>query len=315
MTAEATFRQRVRRAFTENFWLKAFSLLVSIGLFTVVHGAETGQRSFQVPVVAVLPPPSAGKVLVGTIPDKVNVKLSGSQSVLNSVRNLEAVQVDLTDAANYYYFEPSLFGLPAGIEVQVTPPALTLEWESRLERKLPVRAQLSGLPGPELELAGKTVVTPASLSVSGPRSAVEQLRDLATEPIAIADLGPGTHRRRVPLLPLPESITVSRAEEITVEFTIETRREQRRLRRLYVAALGVNGPVLLRPEHVDVIVAAPEKVLEELDPEHVVPIVDLSGANPAAGGAAVSAPVKVRGLPDNARLVRTEPAEVLVRIK
>lgn len=313
MTAEATLRQRVRRAFTQNLGLKLFSLMVSVALFTVVHGAETGQRSFQVPVVAILPPPSSGKVLVGSIPDKVNVKLSGSQSVLNSIRSLEAVQIDLTDASNYYYFEPSLFGLPAGIEAQVTPSTLTLDWESRLERRLRVRAQLSGFNDQDLEIVGEPVVTPSELMVSGPRSTVERLKDLATEPISVAGLGPGTHRRRVPLLPLPESITVSEPGEITVEFTIETRKEQKRLRRLTVMPLGVSGAVILRPEHVDVIVAAPERTLHDLDPEYVVPVVDLSKVD--LGSGAVPVPVQVRGLPEGTRLVRTEPSEVLVRHK
>jgi YbbR domain-containing protein len=313
MTAEATLRQRLKRVIAENLWLKLFSLAVSIALFTVVHGAESGQRSFQVPVVAILPPPSSGQVLVSKIPEKVNVKLSGSQSVLSSVRSLEAVQIDLTDASNYYYFEPNLFGLPAGIDVQVNPSTLTLDWEPRLERKLPVRAQLTGFTDPELELVGKGTVTPTRLTVSGPRSSIEQLKDLVTEPISVAELGPGTHRRRVPLLPLPESITVAEETEITVELTIETRKEQKRLRRLEVAAVGVPDAVILRPDHVDVLVAAPERTLDALDPEHIVPVVELSGAKFTGG--AVSVPVTVRGLPDGVRVVRTDPPEVLVRSK
>jgi YbbR domain-containing protein len=313
VTAEATWRQRLKRAVQENLGLKLFSLVVSIGLFTVVHGAESGQRAFQVQVIAILPPASKGKVLVGKIPDKVNVKLSGSQSVINSIRSLESVQIDLTAANSYYYFDPSIFGLPAGIDVQVTPASLTLDWEARLERKLPVRVQLSGLTNPSFELAAKPVVTPASVTVSGPRSSVQQLHDLVTEPVSVAELGPGLHRRRVPLLPLPESINVLEAGEITVEINIDTKKEHRRLRHLEVAALGVNTPVTMRPTHVDVLVAAPQNVFEELNPEHLVPVVDLAGVELGAG--AVSVPVAVRGLPEGARVVRIEPAEVLVRLK
>lgn len=312
MTAEAT-RQRLRRAFTENIGLKVFSLAVAIGLFTVVHGAESGQRSFQVQVVAMLPPASKGKVLVGRVPDKVNVRLSGSQSVINSVRSLDTVQIDLSDASNYYYFDPSLFGLPAGIDVQVTPASITLEWETRLERKLPVRVQFSGLSNPNLEISGNAVVTPARVSVSGPKSSVEPLLDLATEPISVSDLGPGSHRRRVRLLPLPDSITVQDGSEIAIEFTIDTRKEQRRLRRMEIAAVGSNGAVTIRPSHVDVFVAAPDRTLDELDPEHVVPVVELSEVSLNAG--AVSVPVKLRGLPEGARILRIEPEEVLVRLK
>ncbi len=314
MKVDATLTQRLRRAFSENVGLKLFSLAVSIGLFTVVHGAESGQRSFQVQVVALLPPASKGKVLVGRIPDKVNVRLSGSQSVINSVRSLDTVQVDLTDGSNYYYFDPASFGLPAGIDVQVTPASLTLEWESRLERKLPVRVQLSGLSNPNLEVTGKPVVTPTRISVSGPRSSVEPLQELATEPISVSDLGAGVHRRRVRLLPLPDSITVQESTEISVELTIDTRKEQRRLRRMEIAALGSSGAVSIRPSHVDVFVAAPERTLDELDPEHVVPVVELADVALSASGA-VSVPVKLRGLPEGSRILRIDPEEVLVRLK
>ena len=313
MTAEATLRQRLKRMVQENLGLKVFSLAVSIGLFTVVHGAESGQRSFQVQVVAILPPASKGKVLVGKIPDKVNVKLSGSQSVINSIRSLESVQIDLTSATNYYYFDPSLFGLPAGIDVQVTPSSLTLDWVARMERKLPVRVQLSGLNNPNLELAAKPVVNPARVTVSGPRTSVENLSDLVTEPVSLTDLGPGVHRRRVPLLALPESITVLETSEINVEINIDTKKEHRRLRHLEVAALGINAAVAMRPTHVDVLIAAPQNVLDEVNPEHLVPVVDLAGVELGAG--AVSVPVQLRGLPEGARVLRTEPAEVLVRLR
>lgn len=312
MTAEATLRQRLKRLLQENLGLKLFSLAVAIGLFTVVHGAESGQRSFQVQVVAILPPASKGKVLVNKIPDKVSVRLSGSQSVINSIRSLESVQIDLTGAHEYYYFEPSLFGLPAGIDVQVTPPSLTLDWQARLERKLPVRVQLSGLMSPGLELDGSPSVTPSRVTVSGPRLSVEQLKDLVTEPVSLADLGPGTHRRHVPLLPLPENIAVAEGNEIDVELSIDTKKEHRRLRHLEVAALGVNGEVVMRPAFVDVLVAAPQAELDELNPEHLVPVVELAGVDLAAGAVV---PVAVRGLPEEARVVRTEPADVLVRPK
>jgi YbbR domain-containing protein len=313
MSAEASLRQRLRRAFTENLGLKLFSIAVSIGLFTAVHGAASGQRSFQVPVVAILPPAAKGKVLVGKLPDKVTVKLSGSPSVINAVRSLDAVQIDLSAAPEFYTIDPAVFGLPAGLDVEVTPASLTLDWESRLERKLPVHVQFSGNNGPN-ELVGSPVVTPARLTVSGPRSGVEQLQELTTEPVSLSELAPGPHRRRVRLLPLPDNVSLLESPEITIELTVDTRKEHRRLRRLEVAVLGASSAVSVRPDHVDVIVAAPQRTLDELDPEHVVPVVELDGGvSPGAG--AISLPISVRGLPDGARLLRAEPSEVLVRAR
>jgi hypothetical protein len=313
MTAEATLGQRVKRVVLENLGLKLFSLMVSIALFTVVHGSEAGQRSLYVPLVAMLPPDSAGKILVGELPDKVKITLSGSRSVVNSINAVDAVQINLTDAPHYYAFEPSLFGLPAGIEVQATPAALTLDWEPRLERKLPVRVQLSGVPEASLELVGKPVVTPNRVLVKGPRSSVEAMNELPTDLLPIGNLAAGTHRVRIPLLSLPAQVLAAGTLDVTVELTLEPKREQRRLKKLTVAALNVSGPATIRPTHVDVVVAAPERTLAELDPEHVVPVIDFPAGT--ADGVALSLPVQLRGLDENVRVIRIEPTEVLVKVR
>jgi len=313
VTAEATLGQRLKRAVLDNLGLKLFSLMVSIALFTVVHGSEAGQRSLYVPVVAMLPPDAAGKILVGELPDKVKITLSGSRSVINSINAVDAVQINLTDAPRYYAFEPSLFGLPAGIEVQATPAALSLDWEPRMERKLPVRVQLSGVPEASLEIIGKPVATPSRVLVKGPRSSVEAMSELPTDLLSVSNLSAGTHRIRIPLLSLPAQVLAVGAPEVTVELTLEAKREQRRLKRLTVAALNISGPAPIRPSHVDVIVTAPERTLEELDPEHVVPVIDFPVGTP--DGVALSLPVQLRGIDENVRVVRIEPSEVLIKVR
>jgi YbbR domain-containing protein len=310
---EATWVQRVQRVVLQNIGLKTFSLLVSIGLFTVVHGSEAGQRSLYVPVVALLPPESSGKVLVGELPDRVKLTLSGSRSVLNSVEPIDSVQIDLTDGQAFYQFESDAFGLPAGIEAQVTPASLTLLWESRLEKKLPVRVQLGGSPDPTLELDSKPLVMPAMVTVSGPRSVVNVMNDVLTEPVTVSGLPEGNHRRNVPLLPLPKQVSVTPAGAVTVELALEAKRAQRRLRRLMVTPVGIASTVTVRPIHVDVVVAAQERVLEELDPEHVVPVADLAGSNLTSG--VISIPVQLRGLPEGIKVVRIEPHEVLIKAR
>ena len=61
------------------------------------------------------------------------------------------------------------------------------------------------------------------------------------------------------------------------------------------------------------VVAAPERMLEELDPEHVVPVADLAGTDLGAG--MVSVPVQLRGLPEGIKVVRVEPHEVLIKAR
>jgi YbbR domain-containing protein len=297
----------------QNLGLKLFSLRVSVLLFAAVHGSEVGQRSLDVPVVAVLPPESSGKILVGDIPDNVKVTLSGSRSVLNSINRVDAVQVDIHDAPTTYAFEAQAFGLPTGIAVEVNPPVLRLRWEERAERKVSVRANFTGNLDPAFELSTIVGVTPAHVNVRGPRSKIDALGEVQTEPLSLASLSLGSHRRHVSLVQLPKYVTSPDAIDVVVEFAIEARKEQRRLRKLPVAVLGISTPVQVRPQNVDVIVSAPERTLSELDPEHVVPVIDLSEITPGAGAQPVT--VKLRGIDESVRVIRIEPAEVLVRAK
>jgi YbbR domain-containing protein len=312
MTAEAKVTHRLRRMLLQNLGLKLFSLMVSIGLFAAVHGSEAGQRSLDVPVVAVLPPESSGKVLVGEIPDSVKVTLSGSRSVLNSINRVDAVQVDIREAPSFYAFEAQAFGLPTGIAVDVNPAVLRLRWEPRTERKVPVRANFAGQLSPAFELSTKVGVTPAHLNVRGPRSKIEALNDVLTDAISLSDLGLGSHRRHVSLA-LPHHVTTSDALDVVVEFAVEARKEQRRMKKLPIAVLGSSGPVQVRPQNVDVIVSAPERTLAELDPEHIVPVIDLTEENLGPGASPVQ--VRLRGLSDSVRLIRIEPSEVFVRAR
>jgi YbbR domain-containing protein len=311
MTAEATLSQRLRRMLLENVGLKLFSLAVSIGLYVMFHGSATGQRSRFVPVTQMLPIDAAGKVLMSEIPDKVKVTFSGSQSVLTEIDKLEDVPVDLRNAPQTFRFSPQVFRLPAGIDVEVDPPVLNLEWETRAEKKVDVNAHFSGVLDPALELAEEVRVTPRSLVVRGPRSRVDALREVPTEAVSLGELGPGLHRKRVALLPLPKHVATKDTSEVVVEFLVEARKEQRRLRRLPVAVLGVEDAVQVRPQHVDVVIAAPGRALSELDPDHVVPVIDLAGKSVGAG--VFSVPVTVRGVDSAVRVLRIEPSEVLVK--
>jgi YbbR domain-containing protein len=239
------------------------------------------------------------------------VTLSGSQSVLNTIDSLEDVPVDLRSAPATFRFSPQAFRLPAGIDVEVDPPVLNLEWETRTEKKVEVRTHFSGVLDPALELAEEVQVTPKAIVVRGPRSRVDALREVFTDAVSLGELGPGLHRKRMALSPLPKLVSAKDAGEVMVEFLVEARKEQRRLRRLPVAVLGVEEAVQVRPQHVDVVIAAGAHTLSELDPDHVVPVVDLAGKD--IGASVISVPVHVRGVDTAVRILRIEPSEVLVK--
>lgn len=302
----------LRALLTENVGLKAISLVVAVLLFTVVRGAEDAQRSVLVDVVAVLPPPSDTRILTSDLPAKVRLTLRGSRSLLNSVRtdDLGPIQLDLSEThASVYYFEAEQFSVPAGVEVtQVSPDALALTWAERTQRVLPVEARLDGRPRPGMMVVGEPTVRPATITLRGPESDLATIDRVMTEPIALATLSEGRLERRVALARLGSHVEVVGDEDVTVQIEIAPEIAERAVPRLDVAVVG--GALReVRPARVRVTLRGPPTRLDEIDAPSIVPYVDVSTIDPAAGTQSVL--VRVRGIPDGVELVGVDPEEVL----
>lgn len=315
MARRSPITESIRRAFNENLTLKIISFIAAIVLFSVVRGAENAQRSMFVDVVVILPPPESGKILISEVPDRVKLTLQGSRSLLNSIRREDLeIQVDLANTdLRYYYFDPASLDLPAGVQiVQMAPASIPLTWAERVERWVPVDPQLLGTPGPGLSVEEPVIVEPWRVLLRGPQNEVDSLAAVETEPIDTTGLERGEHIRRVRLeRPPPHSSYVG---EPMIEVRIEVAREfeERLVEDRQVAAIGPFRATV-RPAHVDVLVRGPRTTLESLDPESVVPWVDLEDPDLVPG--TFARPVLVRGLPGGVEVVRTEPAEAIVTIR
>jgi len=71
-----------------------------------------------------------------------------------------------------------------GLEVQVEPLELLLSFERKVVKTLPVQPDFVGLPGRNFELSGSKVI-PSIVTVEGPRSILEKMTSIATEPIEL----------------------------------------------------------------------------------------------------------------------------------
>jgi hypothetical protein len=302
----------LRGLLLDNVGLKALSLAMAMVLFWVVRGSEGAQRAVFVDVVAVLPPPSAEKMLTTELPAKVRLTLRGSRSLLNNVRSddIPPVQIDLSEpGASVYYFEPERFELPSGIEVaEIAPDAVTLSWADRAVRTLPVRARVSGSPDTGLMLVGEPAVRPATLTVRGAAPDVAVLDLLRTSPIDVAGLGPGRHERRVEIEVPAGHLEVAEDRVVSVSVEIAPEIAERSIPRQELAVTG--GSLReLRPNRVRVTLRGAPAVLDAIDAPSIVPYVDASALDPSAG--AQPALVRVRGIPEGVELAGVEPEEVL----
>jgi YbbR domain-containing protein len=313
MTTEA--RRLWVRVLTDNIGLKLTALSLSLVLFYLVHTDNDAQRSVFVDVVALLPPPGSGKMLISELPAQVKVTLRGSRSKLSSLSRdeLSPLQIDLRDASSgYYYMDASLLDVGSNVQVvEMSPSTVPLTWANAAEKRVAVEVQYEGELDKGNELAADPEVEPSYVTLRGPEQALDRITLALTEPLSLVRLERGMHLRRVPLAPLPEHISYVEDAAVEVRLQIVPATGEQTFKKLEVAALG-DAKVALRPSHASVILRGPKELLEELDPEALVPYVEL---DPAQADRSVSYDLRVRGVPEGFEVVRILPSSVIAQAK
>lgn len=307
---------RLRMAVFGNLGLKAMALLGALLLFALVRGSEDETLRVFVSVEVIQPSAQAERILVSEVPDKVRVTLTGSRSVLNSIRreDLDSVTIDLSDTSlRYYYFDQSTFGrLPPGVTItQIVPASIPLTWAEQMKRDIQVRPSLTGDVGEGLMLRDDYSLKPETVSLVGPRNEVELLTRVDTEPLSISNLGEGRHVRQLRLAHLPTHTRIVGPDNVQVVLEIASLQSERRFSKLDVVSVGANLKGAPKPPRVEVVVSGNPADMSALESDQLVPWVDAS--NPELEGT-VSLPLQVRGVPEGVNVVRVEPSEVFVTI-
>lgn len=299
-----------REVVMNNIGLKIASLITAIVLFSLVRGAEDAQRSVFVDVVALLPPPGSGKMLVSELPDQVRLTLKGSRSQINAIRpeNIAPVQIDLTDTdLRYYYFADDEFDVPAGVTItQVGPTSIALDWATRVERPLPVQPRLVGQPPDGMVLGEPARAEPAEVVVVGPDSEVAELRAVQTDPVDLSQVQIGRNELGTALVRPPPHTRYQGDPIVTIVLDVVRDLAERTIPGVEVQ---VAGPGQATPTRVSVTLRGAPSAVEMVDPARLTATADLSNLDPTLGGAV---PVVVSGLPDGIEATLVEPSSVAI---
>ena len=79
------------------------------------------------------------------------------------------------------------FPRASGLEpIAVRPARLKVTLERTAAKEVPIRVVTRGEPGVGIDVYGIALMPPTA-TISGPRSSIEKMRDVATEPVALAD--------------------------------------------------------------------------------------------------------------------------------
>jgi diadenylate cyclase len=183
-----------------NVWLKLLSVAIATLLWLIVAGDRVVERVMRLPLEFQNLPD--GLEMVTDTPDAVEVRLRGPSGTLGTLTSVDAwATIDLRTARpglRLYNLGTSQVRVPYGVDVvQVSPTALSLDFEEAGVRVIPVKPAIEGRPADGFEVVEVSTVPP-TVEVVGPTSALKQLHEATTEPVSVS----GSNRR------LTEVVTV-----------------------------------------------------------------------------------------------------------
>jgi hypothetical protein len=176
----------VRRLVTVNIGAKMLSIAIASLLWIAIVGEQELATAIDIPV-EYRNFPKAYEVSSGSV-NRVNLLVRGPSGKMNDTFLKDvAVVVDLEGVKRpgdwTFNLDDRAIHVPAGLELErVIPSQIRMRFEERFARDLPIQIRYSGNPMPGYRVA-RHELSPDHLRVVGPRSRVEQLQSIDTDPI------------------------------------------------------------------------------------------------------------------------------------
>lgn len=292
----------------DNAPLKLLSLGLSVVLWFAIAGEKTSEMGLRVPLELQNFPREME--LTGEPANSVEVRLRASPGVIERLGPGEvSARVNLTgfsEGEHIVHLASDAVRVPFGVKVvRINPSILTLNLERTLHKTVPIRPRLLGRPAPGFEVA-EVRAMPPRVEMAGPRSRIQPVESAFTEPVSVEGarstvVAEVTVGLEDPVLRIQGSPRV----EVTAEI-----REAFEKRSFPNRAVAVRGrPARLVPAAVSIVLTGPPAILAAMDPEAVLPYVDLTETSPK-GRAKVAVAVELAGSHPGVAVYQVDPPEV-----
>jgi YbbR domain-containing protein len=212
----------MKQVLTHNWGLKALSLALAAAGWLAIN---SGMREMTASVSAIVQYHNLSYEVevVSAQVESVHLFVRGSSAHLARLANHNIpIILDLASARSAgertFTITRDLVNLPAGVELErAVPSQIRLRLEERITREIPVKARVAGVPaGFTAEIAA---IDPPVLSVTGPRSRVENLSFVETDPIDLSS-APLSGQARVPVFSQDPQVHFSARAETSVQFRL-----------------------------------------------------------------------------------------------
>ena len=208
----------LRRA--RRFGLMLVSLVLATGLWLLVAGEQTVERTMRIPLEFTNLP--AHLELAGDAPETVDVRVRGASASLSRLTTGDLMAVlDLRQAKpglRLFHLQGADVRAPLSVEiVQVQPSSVAMTFEPSETKIVPVSPRVEGQPASGFRL-GAISSQPATVVVAGPSTALRRLTEAITEPVSVAGaLAPVTEVVTVGVVDPTIRVQATQSVRVTVE--------------------------------------------------------------------------------------------------
>ena len=176
----------LRDLIVENWWLKLAALLLSFALWLIVRGDEA-ELAFIVPLTVQVP---RNMEIVSDRPASVEVTVTGVSTLTGRMPQI-TYTIDLHNAnegqntvalnSDGVWVNPA-----ADVRVvRVSPARMSIVLERIVTKDVPIRVPQQGTPAAGMEVY-KISSAPTMASISGRRSHIDPIREVATAPVVLS---------------------------------------------------------------------------------------------------------------------------------
>ncbi|HSW39526.1 MAG TPA: CdaR family protein [Acidobacteriota bacterium] len=309
-------KRLTRKSLLKNWSLKATALFLALILWLFVRGEPGPERVVAVPLEVQVPHQME---ITSERPTTVEVTMRGAAfSNLWFGQSVPTCVIDLQGAGEGQHIvtltsDNIRLAKGSGIEVlQVVPARVTIILERTVFREVPIVVPVKDDPPKGYEIYRKTV-RPATVVISGPRSRIDPLEQVLSEPVSIKTQKKST-RYYVRLDLRDDTIRSSVEPPIQVDIMIGPRRRLQTITKVPVAIADAAHETF--PSHVSVQVLAPPDAVEKLKPDIIEVLVDTTNINVSKLPVKIKPSVRLlNDLDGTVDLRETRPSEIEIRPK
>lgn len=176
----------MKNFFITNIWLKLASLVLATTLWFFVMMSGRSEIALDVPIVFTNIPPALELM---DSPKTVSISVEGQERLMKNFRKNDIrVAVDLSSVKtgkSFYTLSKNDINLPKTLSVtSIDPETIILKIDEQMKTTVKVKPTVVGLPEKGYAITEVKVV-PETISLEGPKSVIEKIHSVKTEPINI----------------------------------------------------------------------------------------------------------------------------------